>query len=195
MTQSSSYPGFFALVKSDIDRYFVTGFRKAQKTINKPKIVFETFVFKAGFHAALLYRLSHAFYRIKLSWIAWFIQRLNVTLTGAEIEYNVEVGRGFFIAHPVGIVLGRGSRIGNNFTLYQNVTFGARHLDSTRIFDFPQVGNSVTIFAGAVVVGKVVLGDESQVGANAVVLTDVPAKHVAVGVPAKNVVNKELQVN
>ncbi len=182
---------FIDLIKSDIERYFHTGFRRAESEINKPKIVFETLIFKAGFHAVALYRFSHLFYRFNLSWIAWFIQRLSVTWTGAEIEYNAEIGPGFFIAHPVGIVIGRGSRIGKNFTLYQNVTLGARHLDPVRIFQFPSFGDNVTVFAGAAILGGVHLGSDSFVGANAVVLKDVPAKHIAVGVPAVNQVKNE----
>ena len=176
---------FLDLVRSDIERYFNTGFRKAQAKINKPLIIFESFVFKAGFHATLLYRISHFFYRLRLSWIAWFIQRISVTLTGAEIEYNVEIGKGLLIAHPVGIVLGRGSRIGKNFTVYQNVTLGARHTDPERIFQFPVIEENVTIYAGAVIAGGVRIGSKVTVGANAVVLTDVPAGAVAVGVPAR----------
>ncbi len=178
-------------LKSDMDRYFHTGFRKAQKEINKTKIVIETIVFKAGYHALLLYRISHFFYRIKLSYIAWFIQRLNVWLTGAEIEYNVEAGPGLFIAHPVGIVIGRGSKIGNRVTVYQNVTLGARHTDSVRIFKFPVIEDEVTIYAGAVIVGDVLIGTRSIVGANAVVLENIPPDSSAVGNPAKAIQKKE----
>ncbi|MBN1689165.1 MAG: serine O-acetyltransferase [Candidatus Omnitrophica bacterium] len=177
---------FSVNLKGDLQRYFATGFRKAQKKINKPKIIFETFLFKAGFHAVFLYRFSYLFYRLGLSWIAWLIQRFSVMVTGAEIEYNAEIAKGMLIAHPVGIVIGRGTKIGERFTCYQNVTFGARHLDPKRIFDFPAVGKEVTVFAGAVVVGGCKLGDGAVVGANAVVLSDVPAKHIAVGIPAKN---------
>ena len=176
---------FVVFVGSDIHRYFYTGFRRAQTEINKPKVIFETLVFKAGFHAVLLYRISHFFYRLGLSWVAWFIQRLSVTLTGAEIEYNTEIGKGFFIAHPVGIVLGRGSKIGENFTVYQNVTLGARHTDPERIFQFPVLEDNVTIYAGAVILGGVRIGSNATVGANAVVLTDVPRDGIAVGVPAR----------
>lgn len=176
---------FVELIQSDLERYFVTGFRRAQTSINKPKIIFETFLFKAGFHAVLLFRISHFFYRVRLPWIAWFIQRLNVTLCGAEIEYNTPIDKGLFIAHPVGIVVGRGTKIGKNFTIYQNVTVGARHIDPVRIFQFPEIEDDVTLFAGAVVVGGVRIGSQSTVGANAVVIRDVPPGSVAVGVPAK----------
>ena len=99
--------------------------------------------------------------------------------------------------HPVGIVISKAARLGENCVIYQNVTIGSRDVESgnQQSQNYPVIGNNVTIYAGAVIIGPVHIGDCAVIGANAVVLQDVPKNSVAVGVPAKvitkNPVNKK----
>jgi len=183
------------LIKSDLHRYFDT-YRLRGDRPNKFKIYLESFIFKAGFLAVFLYRISHWLWRHKLNIFAWSITRISVTLTGAEIEYNMVAGPGLLIPHPVGIVIGRGSKIGSRVTIYHNVTLGVKSWSKDTFNEYPNVGNNVIIFAGAKVLGSIKLGDNCVVGANSVVLHDVPEGAQVFGVPAKIISSsKNLRMN
>jgi serine O-acetyltransferase len=119
--------------------------------------------------------------------LAKLFSLLNVLLFSLEVPARLQIGPGLVIAHPYGTVLGA-ARIGANVTLFQQVTLGAIEADFA--FDptkRPVVGDNVTITAGAKVLGALMLGEWCVVGANAVVLADVPAHHLAVGVPARTI--------
>lgn len=110
---------------------------------------------------------------------------LNVVLFSLEVPARLSIGPGLVIPHPFGTIIGA-ARIGRNATIYQQVTFGAALAD----YDYdpskrPQVGNDVTVTAGAKVLGPVIIADGAIIGANAVVLKDVPAHSIAIGVPAQ----------
>lgn len=120
---------------------------------------------------------------------------LNVVLFGLEVSPRVKIGGGLFLPHTVGTVIGA-EQIGECVTVMQGVTLGAKEPDmqfttTTR----PVVGSHVTIGAGAKVIGRVIIGDYAKIGANAVVLRDVPPYAVAVGVPARVVIQKQLADN
>jgi serine O-acetyltransferase len=137
------------------------------------------------FVPVLLCRLAYFFYCRKLSPIAKFFSLLNFFFFGIEIAIQCRVGKGLFLPHTQGTVIGAYS-IGENATIFQGVTLGARELDfsfleSTR----PAVGDNVTIGSGAKVLGGVTLGCGSRIGANAVVLESIAAGMVAVGIPAR----------
>lgn len=162
-----------ALIRSDLDRYLET-YRLRGQQAPFWRVVLESFLFKPGFQAVFLYRVAHQLYRWKLIWAAWAISRLAQFLTGAELEFNLIAGPGLFIAHPGGLVVGRGTVLGAKVTLFQNVTFGASGWGPTVIGSFPQVEDNVFVFAGAKVIGGVSVGNDVIIGANAVVRTDVP---------------------
>ena len=103
---------------------------------------------------------------------------------GAEIEFNARIGAGMFIAHPGGIVVGRGTEIGSNVTLFQGVTFGVKSWHPEEIRKFPRVGNSCFFFSHAAVLGGVTIGDCCVIGAHSVVTQDMPDGTLAIGVPA-----------
>jgi len=103
--------------------------------------------------------------------------------TGIEIPPAVPIGKGFFIDHGMGVVIGETAEIGENVTLYHGVTLGGRSLQ--RVKRHPTVGNNVVIGAGAKVLGPVVIGDGARIGAGSVVVTDVPPNSVVVGVPGR----------
>lgn len=103
---------------------------------------------------------------------------------GCFVQFDAEIGPGLRLPHPNGIVIGQGVRIGANCTIYQQVTLGGARVGDWKSDRYPDVGDGVVLFAGAKLVGDIRIGDGATVGANAVVLRDVPPGHVATGVPA-----------
>jgi serine O-acetyltransferase len=171
------------LIRSDFGRFTET-FRLRGQRYSKAKVFLESCLFKAGFQAVLFYRISHWLHQRGFNHLAWFLTRLSVTLTGAEIEYNAVIGPGMFIAHAVGIVVGRGTKMGSHVTLFQGVTFGVKSWHPDQIRSFPTVGDNCFFFAHATVVGAITIGNDCIVGANAVVSRDVPDGAMALGIPA-----------
>lgn len=172
------------LIASDLARFTQTFVLRGQ-SFSKRRVFWESLIFKAGFQAVLLYRVSHWLHQHGWTYLAWFLSRVSVALTGAEIEFNAEIGPGMFVAHPVGIVVGRGTGIGSGVTLFQGVTFGVKSWHPDQIRKFPRVGNNCFFFSGAAVLGDVTIGDNCVIGAHAVVTADVPGGALAVGIPAK----------
>lgn len=130
-------------------------------------------------------RVSGFFYRHHLGALSKFFTLLNVLLFGIEVSSRVKIGGGLFLPHTVGTVIGAAS-IGENVTIMQGVTLGAKEPDMHfNAMTRPVIGNHVLIGAGAKVIGNVTVGDYAKIGANAVVVNDIPAYAVAVGVPAR----------
>lgn len=100
------------------------------------------------------------------------------------VSPKAEIGPGLRLPHPTGIVIGEGVRIGSRVTIYQQVTLGGQRSGDWAGGRYPQVGDDVTLFSGARLLGAMTVGDRAIVGANAVVLRDVPEDHVAIGIPA-----------
>jgi serine O-acetyltransferase len=139
------------------------------------------------FMPILLCRLAHWFYLLRLSPLAKLASLVNFFLFGIEIAIRCPIGPGIFFPHTQGTVIGALS-IGDNVTIFQGTTLGAKEIDFSYSQDGrPIVGNNVTIGSGAKILGGIFLGDGSRVGANAVVLSDVPEGVLVVGVPAKAV--------
>lgn len=147
-------------------------------------------VLSPRFVPVLLCRLAHWFYRLKLGPVAKLVSLLNFFLFGIEVAVRCPIGKGLFLPHTQGTVVGAWS-IGENATIFQGVTLGAREVDfSYQESSRPTVGDGVTIGSGAKVLGGLTLGSGSRIGANAVVLSDVAPGFVAVGIPAKTVDKK-----
>jgi serine O-acetyltransferase len=147
-------------------------------------------LFSPRFLPVLLCRLAHWFYRLKLAPVAKFVSLLNFFFFGIEIAVRCPIGKGLFLPHTHGTVIGAWC-IGENATVFQGVTLGAREVDfSYQESSRPTVGDGVTIGSGAKVLGGVILGSGSRIGANAVVLSDVAPDLVVVGIPAKPVDKK-----
>ncbi|WP_051675893.1 serine O-acetyltransferase [Polaromonas glacialis] len=133
----------------------------------------------------VLCRTAHSLYRLKLGPLAKGVSLLNFFLFGIEVAVRCPIGKGLFLPHTQGTVIGAWS-IGENVTIFQGVTLGAREVDfSYQESSRPSVGDGVTIGSGAKVLGGVTLGSGSRIGANAVVLESVPASVVAAGIPAR----------
>lgn len=142
-------------------------------------------VLSPRFMPVLLCRLAYSLYCLKLGPLAKVLSLLNFFLFGIEIAVRCHIGKGLFFPHTQGTVIGAWS-IGENATIFQGVTLGAKELDFSYLeTSRPTVGNGVTIGAGAKVIGGIFLGMNSRVGANAVVLNDVEPGSLVVGIPAK----------
>ena len=137
----------------------------------------------SGLHAIWSYRLAHRLWAVPaLRGVARILSQLTRLLTGIEIHPGATIGRRFFIDHGMGVVVGETAEIGDDVMLYHGVTLGGRSLEHGK--RHPTLGDRVTIGAGAKVLGPVRIGDDSAVGANAVVTHDVPPESIATGIPA-----------
>lgn len=137
----------------------------------------------SGLHAVLAYRLSHALYKKKHYLAARIISQSSRFMTGIEIHPGAKIGKGLFIDHGCGVVIGETAEIGNNCTIYQGVTLGGTGKDAGK--RHPTLGDNVLVGAGAKVLGPFKVGDNAKVAANAVVLKEIPANSTAVGIPAR----------
>ena len=114
-----------------------------------------------------------------------YLDRKIVRNFGCYLSSKANIGINVKFRHPVGIVIGEGVTIGNNVLIYQNVTLGAARVGEGNKGLYPRIESGVTIFAGAKILGSITIGENASIGANAVVLRDVPPNSVAVGIPAK----------
>lgn len=171
------------LIRSDLARYLDIRDARGDR-YSRTRVVAETLLFKAGWHATLLYRISHWLGDRGLSWLAWATARASLAFTGADIEYGACIGPGLLIVHPAGIVVGRGASVGSHATLFQGVTLGIRDWTRAGIRRYPMAGDRCFFFARATVLGGVTIGSHAVIGAHALVLHDVPAGALAIGVPA-----------
>ena len=138
-----------------------------------------------GFHAVLWHRVSHRLWQKNFRLLARFISQISRFFTGIEIHPGATIGARFFIDHGMGVVIGETATIGNDVTLYHDVTLGGvSFIPGIR---HPQIGNNVIIGAGAQLLGPIHVGDDARIGSNAVVVKDVPAGATMVGVPAREV--------
>jgi len=140
----------------------------------------------AGLHAIFWHRVAHWYWRHNLKFAARLVSQFNRFMTGIEIHPGATVGKGFFIDHGMGVVVGETAEIGDNCLLYHGVTLGGVSLEKKK--RHPTLGNGVVVGAGAKVLGAITLGDNVKVGANAVVLKDVPPNSVVVGNPGRVVI-------
>ena len=136
-----------------------------------------------GLHALIFYRVSHWFYKEKLFTAARIISQCGRFWTGIEIHPGAKIGKGLFIDHGMGVVIGETAEIGDNCLIYQGVTLGGTGKDKGK--RHPTLGNNVMVGAGARVLGPFKVGDNAKIAANAVVLEEVPPNTTAVGVPAR----------
>lgn len=144
---------------------------------------FEVFFLYSGFKAVRAHRRANWFYRHNMKFMARYISQRSRHKTGIEIHPAAKIGKGLFIDHGMGVVIGETSEIGDNCTLYQGVTLGGTGKDHGK--RHPTLGSNVLVGAGAKILGPFRVGDNARVAAGAVVLDEVPPNSTAVGVPAR----------
>lgn len=136
-----------------------------------------------GLWAIIFHRISHLLWEANLRFFARLISQFSRFLTGIEIHPGAKIGKGFFIDHGMGVVIGETAIIGNNVTLYQGVTLGGTGKEKGK--RHPTVDDDVVIGAEAVLLGPIYVGKEARIGAGSVVLKSVPPRCTVVGVPAR----------
>lgn len=156
------------------------------------KSLLEIILCYPGFHAIVMHRLAHRFYRARLFLLARLISQWMRFLTGIEIHPGAKIGRRFFIDHGMGVVIGETAEIGNDVLLYQGVTLGGTGKDKGK--RHPTLGNDVVVGGGAKVLGNIMIGNCVKIGAGSVVVHSVPNNSTVVGVPGRIVSAKNANV-
>jgi len=137
----------------------------------------------SGFHALLAHRLAHWLWKKNIPIVPRLISQFARWVTGIEIHPGAQIGRGFFIDHGMGVVIGETAVIGDFVTLFQGVTLGGTGKERGK--RHPTLGNHVVVGAGAKVLGNITIGDFVKVGANSVVLRSVPSNSTVIGIPGR----------
>ncbi len=150
------------------------------------RTTFEILLTYPGLHAIVLHRAASSLHRRRRRLLARIVSHLNRGLTGIEIHPGATLGRGVFIDHGMGVVIGETAIVGDDVTLYQGVTLGGT--GKQRGKRHPTIEDRAVIGVGAAVLGAVTVGADARIGAGAVVLNDVPPHTTAVGVPARAVI-------
>ncbi len=168
----------------DIWRMILEDVRCAREQDPAASSLFEVALTYPGLHAVWGYRVGHELWIRGWRLPARFLQELVRTITGVDIHPAARLGRRVFIDHATGTVIGETAEVGDDVLIYHGVTLGGVKLESGK--RHPTIGNRVVVGAGAKVLGAITVGDNAKIGANAVVVKDVPPNSVATGVPATN---------
>lgn len=164
----------FARLREDV----ATIFQKDPAARN----LLEVFTY-AGLWAVLYHRLAHRLWLLNLKTAARWVSQWSRFMTGVEIHPGATIGRRFFIDHGMGVVIGETAVIGDDVLMYHNVTLGGTSLEKTK--RHPTIEDGVLIGMGAKILGNITVGAKARIGANAVVIRDVPPDSTAVGIPAR----------
>jgi serine O-acetyltransferase len=175
MVKAPKPSGFLASIRTDLDSVL------ERDPAARSRL--EVFLVYSGLHAIWAQRITHWLWVRDSKFLARWLSQFVRNLTGVEIHPGAVVGPGFFIDHGMGVVIGETAEIGADVTLYHGVTLGGTSLAKGK--RHPTIGDRVVIGAGAKVLGAISIGEDSRIGANAVVVKSVPANSVVVGVPGQ----------
>jgi serine O-acetyltransferase len=167
--------GYFAMMRRDISS--VLDRDPAARSRLEVLLVY------SGLHAIWVHRISHWLWSHNVRFIARWLSQVARGLTGIEIHPGATIAPGFFIDHGMGVVIGETAEIGADVTIYHGVTLGGTSLEKGK--RHPTIGDRVVIGAGAKVLGAITIGNDSRIGANAVVVKSVPPNSVVIGVPGQ----------
>ena len=167
--------GYFKMIRRDI--------ASALERDPAARSSLEILLLYPGLHAVWIHRITHWLWIRNIRFIARGISQFARGLTGIEIHPGATINSGLFIDHGMGVVIGETAEIGNDVTLYHGVTLGGTNLSKGK--RHPTIGDRVTIGAGAKVLGNILVGADSRIGANAVVVKSVPENSVVIGVPGQ----------
>lgn len=163
--------------------FFYDGIKAAMER-DPAAMNFLTVIFTySGFHALIFYRLAHILKKFFIPFLPRLLSQIARWITGIEIHPGAVIGKGFFIDHGMGVVIGETAVIGNNVTLFQGVTLGGTGKERGK--RHPTLKNNVVVGAGAKILGNITIGNNVAIGANAVVLKSVPENSTVVGVPGR----------
>lgn len=181
LVQQDDNPGLLALLKEDVDSVLA----RDPAARNRVEVAFTY----PGLHAVVFHRMSHALWLRGWKFPARFLSYLGRMITNVDIHPGATIGRRFFIDHGAGVVIGETAEIGNDVTLYHEVTLGGTSLSKGK--RHPTLEDGVLIGAGAKILGPVRVGEDANIGANSVVISDVPAGMTVVGIPGRVVLPPE----
>ena len=157
--------------------------KKIQERDPAAKNPLEVLLLYPGLHALVSYRVSHQLWQWKIPVIPRWLSQYARFFTGIEIHPGAQIGKNFFIDHGMGVVIGETAIVGDNVLLYQGVTLGGTGKETGK--RHPTLGNNVVVGAGAKILGNIIIGDNSYIGANAVVIKQVPPNSTVVGIPGR----------
>ena len=169
--------GFFRTLRCDV--------RSVLERDPAARNALEVILLYPGLHAVWGHRIAHGLWRRGFRLIGRWLSQVMRNFTGIEIHPGASIGPGFFIDHGMGVVIGETAEIGRDVTLYHGVTLGGTSLNKGK--RHPTIGDRVVVGAGAKVLGAINVGEDTRIGANAVVVKSVPPNTVVVGVPGQNV--------
>jgi serine O-acetyltransferase len=152
----------------------------------------EVILLYPSIQAVISHRLAHIFYKKKMYFTARLLSQITRFTTGIEIHPGAQIGKGLFIDHGMGVVIGETAEIGDNVTIYHGATLGGTGKDIGK--RHPTVGNNVMIGSGAKLLGPINIGNNVKVGANTVVLIDVPDNSTCVGIPGRIVKKSAIEI-
>ncbi|MBF0594849.1 MAG: serine O-acetyltransferase [Candidatus Omnitrophica bacterium] len=161
--------------------FFSKDIKAIQERDPAARSALEVALLYSGLHALVFHRIAHMLWTMKVPILPRLISQIARILSGIEIHPGAVIGDGLLIDHGTGVVIGETAIVGNNVTLYQGVTLGGTGKESGK--RHPTLGNNIVVGAGAKILGNIVIGDNSYVGANSVVLQSVPPNATVVGVP------------
>ena len=179
--RGNDVPGLFTLLREDVACVFQRDPAARSR--------FEVLTTYPGVHAILLQRLANRLWKARQRYPARLLSWFARLLTNIDIHPGATLGRRFFIDHGAGVVIGETAEIGDDVTLYHGVTLGGTTWNKGK--RHPTLGNGVVIGAGAKILGAITLGDSVRVGANSVVVKDVPPHRTVVGIPGKVVLRSD----
>ncbi|MGQ4873469.1 MAG: serine O-acetyltransferase [Promethearchaeia archaeon] len=163
--------------------FFVSDVSAAFNKDPAAKSLLEVLTSYPGIKAILIHRIAHFFWKLGMPFIPRYLSEIARELTGIEIHPGAEIGKDFFIDHGAGVVIGETAVIGDNVTIYQGVVLGGTTTDPIK--RHPTLGNNIVVGTGAKLLGPIKIGDNVKIGANSVVINDVPPNSVVVGVPGR----------
>jgi serine O-acetyltransferase len=178
------------LDRDDIDQnlqkildFFVSDVSSAFNKDPAARTLLEVLTCYPGIKAILLHRIAHFFWIIGMPFVPRYLSEVAREITGIEIHPGAQIGKDFFIDHGSGVVIGETAEIGDNVTIYQGVVLGGTATDPIK--RHPTLGNNIVVGTGAKLLGPIIIGDNVRIGANSVVVNDVPSNSVVVGVPGR----------
>lgn len=146
-----------------------------------------------GLHVLIFHKFAHFLFKLRIPLIPRLISHISRFLTGIEIHPGAKLGKRLLIDHGGGVVIGETTEIGDNVVIYQGVTLGGT--STKKVKRHPTLGNNIVVGCGAKILGNIKIGDSSQIGANSVVIKDVPSNSTVVGIPARIVIHEGKKIH
>lgn len=153
----------------------------------------EVFLCYPGLHAMIFHKIAHFLYKVNFPVLPRLISHFSRWITGIEIHPGARFGKNVFIDHGKGVVIGETAVVGNDVVIYQGVTLGGT--STKKVKRHPTLGNNIVVGCGAKILGNITIGDNCQIGANSVVIKDVPPNSTVIGIPARIVVHEGRKIS